>query len=248
MTQWMITGLFFALGIVLGSFGNVVIARVPKDKTLMGRSACPRCKRVLSPLELIPVASFLFLCGRCHGCGKPISWRYPLVEISSALLFTFALSFAMFQWFPATALAIAFWAMLMIAIIDYETQSIPDVLTIVLAIAAIAFHLLSGVPVGIEGALVAGIFFGAQWMISRGRWVGSGDVFLGIALGVLLGSWQHMVMALMISYIVGMVAAIVLLMEKSANKNTHIAFGPFLIAGAFVALMFAEEILVRVLP
>jgi prepilin signal peptidase PulO-like enzyme (type II secretory pathway) len=248
MTAWMMTGLFFALGIVLGSFGNVVIARFPKNKSLMGRSACMQCKRVLTPLELIPVASFLFLNGRCHGCGKPISWRYPLVEFSSALLFVLALPLAGFDFFAALALAIVFWAMLLIVVIDSATQMIPDALTIVLSIAAIAFHLLSGAPVAIEGGLVAGIFFGTQWLLSRGNWVGSGDVFLGIALGVLLGSWQDMIIALMTSYIIGMVFAIILLLLKRATKKSHLAFGPFLVAGAFVSLLWADAIITKVLP
>lgn len=248
MTTWMITGLFFALGMVLGSFGNVVIARFPKNKSLMGRSACMKCKRTLSALELIPVASFLFLNGRCHGCGKPISWRYPLVELASALLFVIALPLATFDFFATFTLALVFWAMLLIAVIDYQTKTIPDVLTIVIVLAGGAFHILVDGTLVFEGAIIGALFFGLQWLISRGRWVGSGDIFLAAALGVFLGTWQMMTMALMIAYIIGMVVAIILIARGRAHSKSHLAFGPLLIAGAGIAFVFGDKIMTIVLP
>jgi prepilin signal peptidase PulO-like enzyme (type II secretory pathway) len=234
------------LGLVFGSFGNVILCRMPDDKSMRGRSHCPHCNRTLTPVELIPLLSFIIQLRRCKGCGVIISWQYPLVEIAGMLLFIGAGVLVSYSFFPALALALALWSMLIIGIIDARTQMIPDVLTLTLAIAAIVYHLLLN-NFELTGAFLGFIFFGLQWVASRGRWVGSGDILLAVAIGLLLGSWQSVVVMLMAAYIIGALLVSVLLGLGAMKRTDHIAFGPFLVIGAFFALLFGQGILEAVL-
>lgn len=236
--------LFFVLGLVMGSFGNVLIGRLPQGESITGRSHCPHCGKTITAFELIPVLSWMFLRGKCSKCKKSISIQYPLIELLSGGLFVWAFNLAPLFPLAAFALALAFWAMLLIAVIDYKTQLIPDVLTLLLALSAGVYQLLSMGHLSWMAVLVGMGFFGTQWILSKGRWVGSGDIFLAGALGLLLGSWQYLVMALMLSYIIGAAVAIVLLLTKRVGKKAQLSFGPFLVLGTFIVYWLGGEIMV----
>lgn len=239
---------FFALlGLVLGSFGNVVIGRLPAGESLSGRSHCPHCNRTLGPLELVPVLSWVFLGARCRGCKKPISAQYPLVEIAAGALFALALHLAKFDPLPALATGIALWTMLMIGMIDWKTQLIPDALTIFLALCGVALSFLTG-QYSLLAPAIGLAFFGLQWALSRGQWVGSGDVFLAGALALVLGNWEKTVLMLFLAYIGGSVIVVALLVFGKIGRGAHLAFGPFLVAAAFVAFVFGDRILGFVFP
>lgn len=232
---------FAVLGLVLGSFGNVLIFRLPHGTSVSGRSHCPHCKKVLVPLELIPVVSFLLQMGKCRGCGQKISLQYPLVELFSALLFMVALYVANFLWIPALCLSMALWALLLIAVTDIRTQLIPDLLTGIAALFGLLFHLTHGqFPVF---APVAGLaFFGLQWLISRGHWVGSGDVLLAGAIGFVMGYLSEMIWCILFAYMLGALWGVFLLATKKQQMGSRIAFGPFLVVSAFLVLAFAAEL------
>ena len=240
--------LLSALGLVFGSFGSVLITRMPKDESLGGRSHCPHCRHKLHAIELIPLISFLVQGGRCRHCKAKISWQYPLLELAVMGLFLSAGFATSFLFLPALALAFVFWSMLMIGIVDMRTQTIPDVLTAVLAISAAIFHVAIGGGIPWTGALFGVVFFGAQWIFSRGMWVGSGDILLAAALGILLGSWKHSIIMLMVAYIVGALLVSVLLGLGRMKRTQNIAFGPFLVLGAVISFFFADQILLVVLP
>jgi len=233
--------LFALFGLALGSFGNVLVFRLPHGHSVSGRSHCPHCKKVLVPLELIPVLSFLLQGGKCRGCGQRISLQYPIVELVSAALFVFALPFAGYLWVPALCLGMALWALLLIAATDIRTQLIPDLLTGIAALFGLLFHLTHG-QFPIFAPLLGLAFFGLQWVVSRGRWVGSGDVFLGAAIGFVLGYLSEMIWCLMFSYILGALWGVVLLARKKSTMETRIAFGPFLILAAFLVLLFSGDL------
>ena len=232
---------FLALaGLILGSFGNVLIARLPSGESISGRSRCLGCRQTIGVRDLIPVVSFLLLQGRCRTCHMRISLRYPLVELTSTVLWVFAFFLAP-TIATAIALGVAFWAMLLIVVIDARLQVIPDLLSITLFIAATTFHLLHG-GIPLLAPVIAGGFFAMQWIASRGRWVGSGDILLSAGLGMLLGTWQQVVLSLMLSYILGAIVATMLLLTKKKSRAESIAFGPFLIVGAGVVLVWGEMI------
>lgn len=233
--------LFALFGLALGSFGNVLVFRLPHGHSVSGRSHCPHCNKVLVPLELIPVVSFLLQGGKCRGCGQRISLQYPLIELFSAALFVFALSFAGYLWIPALCLGMALWALLLIAATDIRTQLIPDLLTGIAALFGLLFQLTHG-QFPIFAPLLGLAFFGLQWVISRGRWVGSGDVFLGAAIGFVLGYLSETIWCLLFAYILGALWSIVLLARKKGAMDERIAFGPFLIAAAFIVLLLSPDL------
>lgn len=233
---------FFLFGLALGSFGNVVAYRLPAGKSLGGRSHCPHCGRTLGVLDLFPVLSWIFLRAKCRGCKQPISLQYPVVELVVALLFTGAAVYSSFDLLPSLMLGIVLWSMFLIAIIDIRTQLIPDALTLVIALAAVGYYWSLYGTFTFTGALVGLGFMGLLWAVSRGRWTGSGDVFLAGALGLFVGHWPFMIIALMASYIIGAVIAVILLVTRITGRHAHVSFGPFLIAGALVSFFFGERI------
>lgn len=234
--------LFFVGGLALGSFGNVLIFRLPEGRSARGRSACPACKRVLNAGELVPVLSFLVLRGRCRTCRAPISWQYPLVELGSGVLAVTALHLEGFFLPAAGFLAVIFWLMLLIAVIDAQTGFIPDALCLPLLFLTMLYAFLWP-PLGFDGPIIAGGFFLLQWLVSRGRWVGSGDILLAVGLGFLLRRLDLTILMLMLGYILGAVVASVMLMRKKKTLQSAVPFGPFLIVSTFVVLLWGEQIL-----
>lgn len=240
--------LFFLFGLALGSFGNVVAYRLPVRKSLGGRSHCPNCGRTLGILDLFPVLSWLFLRAKCRSCSRPISIQYPLVELAVALLFTGAAAYSSFDLLPSVFLGFVFWSMFLITLIDLRTQLIPDLLSLTLAVSGVAYTWSLYGTFTFTGAIAGLLFMGTLWGVSRGRWTGSGDVLLAGAIGLFLGHWPYMILSLMISYIIGAFISLGLLIARKAGPNTHISFGPFLIAGALISFFFGEAIFRMVFP
>jgi len=236
------TILFFVLGLVAGSFGNVLIARLPKGGSILGRSKCPKCNRTLKVQELIPVLSFVFQQGKCSGCNKSISWVYPFVEITSGLLFLASYILVIPDSVGALLLALTLWLLLLISVIDAQTKTIPDALSIALIVVAVLSSHTGGLLSWTGPALGAG-FFAAQWLISRGKWLGSGDILLGAGIGALLGNWWFMTVCLFWAYVTGALWAIALLIFKRAGRGTQIPFGPFLALGALITVFYGNYII-----
>ncbi|MDO8468637.1 MAG: prepilin peptidase [Candidatus Peribacter sp.] len=238
--------LFAVLGLVFGSFGTVIISRVPAKQHLGGRSRCPRCKHVLGAAELVPLFSYLLLRGRCRHCHRSISIIYPLIELSSACLFVLAIMIGSLP-LPSLLLAFSLWLLLLIAIIDAQTQTIHDALNLSFITVAVAHSVAIG-RVQIAGALFLALFFGAQWIVSRGRWVGSGDILLGAGIGFLLGGFAPALLCLGLAYVIGAGVAVFLLMTKRATRKSHVPFGPFLAAAALLTIIFGDRILPVIIP
>ncbi|ALM10386.1 MAG TPA: hypothetical protein DEB30_01755 [Candidatus Peribacter riflensis] len=238
--------LFGILGLVFGSFGTVLIARLPAGQHIGGRSRCPRCKHMLGVAELIPLVSYCFLSGRCRHCRRSIGVLYPLIELGSALLFLLALLLVK-EALSSLLLALALWLLLLIAVMDARTQSIHDLLNFSLIAFAVAYAVSVG-SVQIAAPLLLGAFFGGQWVLSRGRWVGSGDILLGIGVGFLLGDWMRALLCLGLAYILGAMVASYLLLLHKASRKSHIPFGPFLAGAALLTIMFGDRILGLLVP
>ena len=238
-----------ALGLAFGSFGSVLLHRLPKNGTLFGRSMCPDCKQVLRWHDLLPVISFVVLGGQCKYCKKKISLRYPLLEIVTAVCF----SLIVIQSAPAglaglLLLTIAVYSLILIAFYDAETQSIPDLFVAVLFLSTLIYISLPGSAHTIRdvfiGAAIPFIFFGALWIAGRKRWVGSGDILLGTCIGLLLGI-KLTLLSLFLAYTIGALVACILIALKRTGPGSSIAFGPFLVSGALIALFFGDKILTQ---
>lgn len=247
MPEFIILFIAVVIGLAFGSFGSVILHRLPKGETILGRSMCPKCQHVLRWYDLIPVISFLIFRGKCHYCRKDISLRYPLLEIVTAACFSLiTIQFISDGWMALVFLAVAVYSLILIAFHDAKTQSIPDLFTAVLFISTLLYQLLPTSSLTftdvIIGALIPLIFFGGLWIVSRGSWIGSGDILLGACIGLLLGI-KLTLLSLFLAYIIGAAFALTLIMLKRTKLGCHIAFGPFLVSGTLIALFFGEEIL-----
>lgn len=229
------------IGVCMGSFGNVLIDRLPRAETIIGRSRCDACHRVLSWYELVPIVSWLMLRGKCRTCGARIPWRLPMVEAVSGVV-----AYAAFASTPAPFEAASFfvglWALLLIAVIDVRTRTIPDVLTVVVLLSGIALHWSRFGTIPTIAPLVLAAFFAAQWILSRGQWVGSGDILLAGAIGMFLGTVQGAVWTLILSYIFGAATATGLLLAGKLRRGDMVPFGPFLVLAAYCVLLLGERL------
>lgn len=241
----MTAAIAFVLGLVVGSFLNVVISRYPQEQIITGRSRCPHCRATLKWRETIPLFSFITLRGRCHRCSAPISWRYPLVELITGLGFALIGISLLESPFFSLWLVVLFTISVLIFFYDLHTLTIPDpfviVFFIVSAVGIILFERDTIVIRALSGVAL-GAFFWILFAVSRGRWIGGGDVRLGFVLGFWLG-WPAATVALFGAYLLGLVVVLPLLLFGKTNSRSRIAFGPFLIASAWIAFLWGKEIL-----
>jgi len=221
-----LTIFFFLVGLLCGSFGNVLVYRLPQGQSVCGRSKCPHCKKQIEPRDLVPLLSFLLLRGRCRSCHELISLQYPLVEFGSGILFIIALIVAPGNVAIAFLLALVLWLLFIIALIDAQTQGIPDVLNAPFILLAGLYAFLTG-NFSYIGPLIAAGFFLAQWRLSSGRWVGSGDIFLALGIGLLIGDVPRVLCMLGASYIIGAVVAGFLLWTGKKTRQNYLPFGPY---------------------
>jgi prepilin signal peptidase PulO-like enzyme (type II secretory pathway) len=239
------------LGLAIGSFLNVVIGRLRSGETgWRSRSHCPNCHAVLKPSELIPLLSFVILRGRCSACKKPISWQYPIVEFSTAALFLVAYwhdgGLAGLNGGVLTLLRdwVFIAGLMIIFVVDLLDMVVFDSVTIPMIIIAFVFNLALGAsPLNlIEAAAIGGGFFLIQYVVSRGSWIGGGDIRIGAMMGMMLG-FPGVLLGLFLSYIAGAITALGLLAAGKAKWSGQIAFGTFLSAGTIFVLFFGQGLL-----
>ncbi|HBK34764.1 MAG: Type 4 prepilin-like protein leader peptide-processing enzyme [Candidatus Uhrbacteria bacterium GW2011_GWE2_40_58] len=238
----MIALFVFLFGISIGSFLNVIVFRTALSETIVkGRSKCLSCKHSLCTKDLIPVFGYLFLKGKCRYCQSKISWQYPLVEFLTGLVFLafyFKYHFGIAIGFPVEGFDIllllardwiAVSVLLLIFIYDLRYSYILDRFTIPTIILVLLLNLWLGLSVSslILGAVVIGGFFLVQYFVSKGKWVGGGDIRMGVLMGCLLG-FRDGVAALFLAYVLGALVGLGLLATKRANRETEIPFGTFL--------------------
>jgi leader peptidase (prepilin peptidase)/N-methyltransferase len=232
------------VGLVIGSFLNVVIARLPERRSLWApRSACPGCGHAIAWHDNIPLVSFLLLRGRCRACAAPISWRYPIVEASTAVLFALAWIFGDGSIVDFTIAAGLLAALVAITVVDLRYQVIPDAITLPGVVGGLAASLVSHRVSFFEsaaGVLVGGVLFVAVIVLSRGG-MGGGDLKLGAMLGAFLG-WKSLLVALFIAVVLGGVTAVTLLSSGRLARKDAIPFGPFLAVGGAMALFWGDAI------
>lgn len=236
--------LVFITGTCIGSFLNVVIYRVPRGINIAkGRSFCPNCRNTLTARDLVPLASFGLLRGRCRFCGEPISPRYPLVESIGGAL---AVLSVLVYWLTPQALLVfaAVCILTVVTFIDIDTQEIPYTLNIILTVLGVIAVFMF--PEAGWLSHIIGIFCFAVPMIIINLIVadsfGGGDIFLVAACGLFLG-WQNMIVAAFIGIITGGIFAAGLLISGTKGRKDHFAFGPFLSLGIGAAMFAGNQII-----
>ena len=237
------------LGLVVGSFLNVVVHRVPAGRSVVRpRSACPACGHEVRARDNVPVVSWLVLRGRCRDCGAPISARYPLVELGTGVLFaaTFLVLEARGQ--LAVLPAALFLAAISIALaaIDLDTRRLPNAIVLpsypVLAVLLVLASALGGdwsalARAGIGGAALWLLYF--LVMVAKPGGMGFGDVKLAGLLGGVLGwfGWGSLVVGAFAAFLVGGVFSVVLMLAGRAGRKSAIPFGPWMLLGAWVGIL-----------
>ena len=265
-----------AIGLCVGSFLNVVIHRLPRMLELgwqaqcaelrgeepaaapaynlaVPRSACPACGHRITALENIPVVSWLILRRRCSACKAPISARYPAVEVVAGLLGAYAI------WhFGATAkgasACLLLWTLLALTFIDFDTQLLPDNLTLPLIWAGLIVNLqgtFAPIATAVIGAVAGYLFLWTiYWLFKliRGKeGMGYGDFKLLAALGAWLG-WQMLPLIVLLSSVVGAAIGVALIAFKGRDHNVPLAFGPYLAIAGVIALFWGPGLIAIYLP
>jgi prepilin signal peptidase PulO-like enzyme (type II secretory pathway) len=244
----------FVFGTVIGSFANAVIWRLRTGETVVrGRSYCPSCRTTLSASDLIPLLSWLLLRGRCRYCEKEIGAHYPAVELAMGALFLAAAwasigdfgyvlggdAFVMLllRWYLCAVLLIVF-------VFDLRYMLILRKVTVPATVIAAVANLALGTPAVslLLGMALGWGFFMAQILVSKGRWVGGGDAWLGLLMGAALG-WPMVGVALFIAYIAGALVGSVLLVLKKAEMQSQLPFGTFLAASTVLTMLAGDRIL-----
>jgi leader peptidase (prepilin peptidase) / N-methyltransferase len=240
------------LGLVVGSFLNVVIARVPKKESVVRpRSRCPGCGAAIAPRDNVPVLSWLALRGRCRSCGERISARYPLVEVTTAALFALtALRLGLDAALPAFLVFVA--ALVAITPIDLELRIVPNRIVyptlfvsapLLLLAAAIDGDWASAREAAIGGVAAFAMFF-VLWYVSP-KGMGYGDVRLSGVIGMFLGwlgLWE-VALGLFLAFLSASVIGVALMAAGRKGRKDAIPFGPFLALGAVLALLVGDPLL-----
>ena len=234
----------FLFGLVIGSFLNVVIARLPTGRSIARPpSACPACDAAIRWYDNLPVLSWLWLRGRCRACRAVISWRYPAVELLTAVLFALAAR----QLGPRLDLGPALLllaALVAITGIDLDHQIIPDVITLPgIVVGAVAN--LTVRPGNWLDTLLGIVIGGGLFLIiilASGGGMGGGDMKLGAMMGAFLG-WKLVLLAILLGVFAGGAVAIGLLSTGSKGRKDPVPFGPFLALGAVVSLLWGQSLL-----
>ncbi len=235
----------FLLGLTVGSFLNCVIYRLHSKNIGIGisdkrRSYCPHCKHTLGWKDLIPVLSFIILRGKCRYCKKNISWQYPIVEIATGALFLLIFSFqSVFNQFSVFNFIIACF-LIIIFVYDLKHYIIPDKVIYPAIVITLAYRIVSGLDLPtVLAAFGAAGFFATIVLVSRGKWMGIGDIKLAFLMGLLLG-WPNILTAMFISFILGAVIGLSLLIARKKTLKSEVPFGPFLVTGTFLAMFWGS--------
>jgi len=262
MSLFWLVGLFlFLLGTVIGSFLNVVVYRsIHGQDWVRGRSRCEHCQKQLAWYENIPVFSYLLLRGKCSRCGTPIDFGHPLIELLTGALFlwwylagyfVFTLSSSPMQYVQPLFWLLAGVLAVVIFISDWRHMIIPFWAVAGLTTATLLYRvalIISGEMRGQDfwlsmvWSLALAAFFWLLWWLTKKKGFGFGDVQLAIPLGLMLGGWQRIVVAVFLAFLLGAAVGIGLLVAKRKKFGQAIAFGPFLLIGTALSLLWGYEI------
>lgn len=244
--------LIFIYGLLIGSFLNVLIYRIPRDENIAWPgSHCTSCGHDLKWHDNIPLLSYLFLRGKCRYCGQRINLQYPVVELCNGIIYLILyLRFYHIEKLDFVFYSLIASALIAIAAIDLKEQLIPDSLVLSVLVFSILhktfLHLHAGIAFpffdSVLGMLIAGGLFLLIVLVSGGG-MGGGDVTLIGALGFVLGV-RMILLVVFISFILGALISVFLLATSLKSRKDPIPFGPFIVLGYFIALFIGEELIV----
>jgi len=222
---------------------NVVIFRLNDLKTIINdRSRCRRCNIVINWYDLIPILSFVFLRGRCRYCGDKISWQYPLIELCTAIVFTAlyavnGFSGALFYYL------LIYVILIIVAGYDLLTQYVPEFFVWLALFLSLFGWYFGGFSIqnAIIGALIGGGVLAILVFVSKEKWMGSGDIKIGLILGLITG-FPIAIFGLFASFILGSVVGLIYVFTAKKSLKSSLPFAPFLISASFIAIIYGKQI------
>jgi len=241
--------LTFIIGLVVGSFSNVCIYRIPRNESIIyPASHCPKCHSNILPKDNIPLLSYILLKGRCRHCKSKISIQYPIVEFLSGLIYliiylVFGLSIQTLIYILLSS------SLIIIAFIDLNEQIVPDVISlpgIVIGLILSFFvpyisFINSALGILVGGGIILMIGLAGS-VIFKKEAMGGGDVKLAAMIGAFLG-WKYIIISLFLGFFLGALAGISLILSKIKKREDAVPFGPFIILGSFITLLWGEQII-----
>lgn len=252
----LVPAMLFLVGLAMGSFVGALVWRLHTKRNFINdRSECEHCHHKLGPLDLIPIVSWLWLRGKCRYCQASISWLNPILEVTVGFLFVVSylfwpLGFA--EWQAIASFCIWLMYIVLLAslfLYDLRWMLLPDklvwpLITLGLFDAALRTSLVGSsyvIHVIVGVAVLAGSY-GLLYMVSKGKWVGFGDVKLGIFMGAVLGGAEAF-LVLLLANVLGFLVVVPGLMSGKLTRKSRVPFGPFLIAAFFITGLFGSAIL-----
>jgi len=262
--------IFFIVGLIIGSFLGAVNYRLKTAEDIVfQRSHCPNCKKKIRWYDNLPLLSFVVLWGQCRDCREKISWKYPAIEILTGILFAAVAWQFLGAWGLAASpdkiftggdiIEMSFWLftvcyLVLIFFHDYDFMLIPDA-AVYPAIAVTLIYqywkylesplgiasLKAPITSALLAAFAAALFFFLLIWISKGKWIGGGDVKLGFLAGLIVG-WPKILFVLFLAYMIGAIASLVLIGAKYKTWKSQVPFGPFIVSGILIVMFFSDQI------
>lgn len=247
--------IIFAIGLFIGSFLNVLADRLPREESVIkGRSHCEKCKKTLQWFDLIPLASFIFLKGKCRYCHSPLSFYYPIVELITGIMFVVAFIFVInnfpFTNFHLPLISLFYYLFIVSCLIvvffaDLKYGIIPDKIIFPAVLVSFVYIILNtNYMIHIFSGVGAGLFFLLLSLIRirKHAGMGFGDVKFAFLMGLILG-FPNIIVSLYIAFLTGAIVSIILILwRKKKLAGASIPFGPFLVLGTFLALFWGESV------
>lgn len=253
--------IIFLLGLALGSFANCLLWRLYKEEKINGRSYCPNCRHDISWYDNIPLLSYLFLRGRCRHCHLHISWQYPIVELAMGLLFVFfwwqQFDFSIFSYeqvfislsslsfcLNIVYLFLATWVLLSVLVFDWRFYLISTILVWPAIVLFVILNILMGASVLnlFLGMVLAAAFFLLQFVLTRGKGLGEGDIWLGVLLGSIFSQTSSLLFSIFSAYILGSLFGLFLIILNRKSWGSKLPLGVFLALGALITLIFETKV------
>jgi leader peptidase (prepilin peptidase)/N-methyltransferase len=241
--------LIFVLGLIVGSFSNVCIYRIPRNESVIyPASHCPKCRTKIKPVDNIPLLSYILLKGRCRNCRSKISIQYPVVEFLNGLIYLiiyliYGLSIQSLVYIVLSS------ALIIIAFIDLQEQIIPDIISLPGIVVGVILSFIVPYISFINSALGAlfggGVILIIAWVgsiVFKKEAMGGGDVKLTAMIGAFLG-WRYTIISLFLGFFLGALIGIILIIAKIKKREDAIPFGPFIALGSIITLLWGEKIL-----
>jgi len=241
--------LIFILGLIVGSFSNVCIYRIPRNESIIyPASHCPKCRSKIKPVDNIPLLSYILLKGRCRNCKSKISIQYLIVEFLTGLIYLivyliYGLSIQTLIYIILSS------ALIIIAFIDLNEQVIPEVISLPGMVIGLILSFFvpyisfinSALGIVIGGGIILVIRLAGS-LIFKKESMGIGDIELAAMIGAFLG-WRYIIISLFLGFFLGALAGIILIMSKIKSREDVVPFGPFIVLGSFITLLWGEKII-----